>query len=104
MKIELIDRDVNINGTSLQGYVTATFDQLVSTFGKPAFDSTVDGQSDKVHTQWALEFEDAEGNSVRATIYDWKEDSAFNSRVGDYRWHIGGDDYTAEDAVASWLK
>ena len=102
--MQLIDRDVNINGTSLQGYVTTTYDRLVEVFGAPQFDSTRDGEGDKVHTQWALEFEDAEGNYVRATVYDWKEDSAFNSRVGDYRWHIGGDDYSAEDAVTDWLK
>ena len=58
--MKLVYTDASITGTSLQGYITATYDDLVAAFGKPAYDSTRDGESDKVHTQWALEFEDAE--------------------------------------------
>ena len=96
---ELIDKDASITGTSLQGYIEATYDDLVKAFGEPTFDSTKGDEGDKVHTQWALEFEDEEDNLVVATIYDWKEDSAYNSRVGKYRWHIGGNSYEAVEAV-----
>tara|TARA_E500000081_G_scaffold145882_1_gene168269 strand:+ start:1554 stop:1886 length:333 start_codon:yes stop_codon:yes gene_type:complete len=96
---ELIDKDANITGTSLQGHIEADFDDLVKAFGKPTYDSIEDGPSDKVHTQWALEFEDEDENLVVATIYDWKEDSPHTSRVGKYRWHIGGNSYDAVSAV-----
>jgi len=96
---ELIDTNASITGTHLQGHIEASYDELVKAFGKPAYDSTVDGESDKVHTQWELEFENEDGDLVIATIYDWKEDSAFNSRVGKYNWHIGGNSYDAVSAV-----
>ena len=101
---ELIDKDANITGTSLQGHIEADFDDLVKAFGKPTYDSIEDGPSDKVHTQWALEFEDEEGDLVVATIYDWKEDSPFASRVGTYNWHIGGNSYAAVEAVYDYAK
>ena len=101
---ELIDKDASITGTSLQGYIEATYDDLVKAFGKPTYDSTEDGESDKVHTQWALEFENEEGDLVVATIYDWKEENAYNSRVGKYRWHIGGNSYDAVEAVTDYAE
>ena len=97
--MKLVYKDAEITGTSLQGYITADFEDLVKAFGPPAYDSTEHGVSDKVHTQWALEFEDEEGDLVIATIYDWKEDSPYASRVGKYNWHIGGNSYAAVEAV-----
>ena len=96
---KLDNNDAMINGTSLQGHIEATYDDLVKAYGEPAFDSTRDGESDKVHTEWALEFQNEVGDYITATIYDWKEDSAYNSRVGKYRWHIGGNSYEAVEAV-----
>jgi len=101
---ELIDKDASITGTSLQGYIEATYDDLVKAFGEPTFDSTKGDEGDKVHTQWALEFEDEEDNLVVATIYDWKEDSAYNSRGGKYKWHIGGNSYDAVEAVTDYAE
>ena len=101
---ELIDKDASITGTSLQGYIEATYDDLVKAFGKPAYDSTEHGESDKVHTQWALEFENEEGDLIVATIYDWKEENAYNSRVGKYKWHIGGNSYDAVEAVYDYAE
>ena len=101
---ELTDKDASITGTSLQGYIEATYDDLVKAFGKPAYDSTEHGESDKVHTQWALEFENEEGDLVVATMYDWKEENAYNSRVGKYKWHIGGNSYDAVEAVYDYAE
>ena len=101
---ELVYKDANITGTSLQGHIKATYDDLEKAFGAPAYDSTKHGESDKVHTEWALEFEDEDGNTVIATIYDWKESSAYNSRVGEYNWHIGGNSYAAVEAVYDYAK
>lgn len=55
----------NINGTSLAGYVSATYDKLVGVLGKPTFDEpSGDG---KVQVEWVVEFK---GDVF--TIYDWK--------------------------------
>lgn len=96
------------NGTSLQGTFTATYDELVKVFGEPNYKAERDGGFDKVWTQWEIEFkvqdeDDPEDfDYVVATIYDWKESSPLNSRDGTaYRWHVGGKDWRAEDAVGT---
>lgn len=70
----------------LQGYVTATYDQLVEVFGIPDYmDPSGDG---KIDTEW--EVFNTPAGTVR--IYDWKEyDGGRRSRDGNpYEWHIGG--------------
>ena len=91
-------------GTHLQGHFTASYDELVAAFGEPTYMAERDGGFDKVWTEWNLEFrvptEDDDFDYVTATIYDWKEDSPYDSRTGKvYRWNIGGFDYQAEQAV-----
>ena len=66
-----------VNGTSLQGYITATYDQLVERFGQP------EGGGDKTTVEWCLKIADG----TVATIYDWKE---YQTPTDLYRWHIGG--------------
>ena len=73
--------------TSLQGHVTATFQELVEAFGAPTYsEPSGDG---KVNTEWELILGT---DAVRATIYDWKDfDGGRRSRDGQpYDWHIGG--------------
>ena len=72
------------NGTSLQGYMRATYAQLVERFGQP------EGGGDKTTVEWCLKFEDG----TVATIYDWKE---YETPMYEYDWHIGG---KSERAVA----
>lgn len=97
---KLIDTDASVTGTSLKGYIKADYSDLVQCFGEPVYQAERDGFSDKVWTEWRLEFEDAEGDYVKATIYDWKEDGPSASRDNpNYNWHIGGDSYSSEDAV-----
>ena len=43
---KIYNNDAMVNGTSLQGHIEATYDDLVKAFGAPAFDSVVDGESD----------------------------------------------------------
>ena len=84
--------------TSLQGYVKASFDELVEVFGQPTYaEPSGDG---KVETEWEM----VEGETV-FTIYDWKEyDNGARSRSGlAYRWHIGGRSREAVDFVANRL-
>ena len=80
--MEFVNSDsVDINGTSLQGYVVTTFKELVNTFGAPTYGETSgDG---KVSCEWCLQFSDG----TVATIYDYKEDA---TPMGEYSWHIGG--------------
>jgi hypothetical protein len=80
-----------VDNTSLQGYVTATYDQLVAHFGEP------EGGGDKTTVEWMLQFEDG----TVATIYDWKE---YSTPTGLYDWHIGGRNKTAVTRVTQSLK
>lgn len=65
------------NGTSLQGYVETTYNQLFELFGEPQ------GAGDKTSAEWILEFADG----TIATIYDWKTNK---TPMGKYSWHVGG--------------
>jgi len=65
-------------GTSLDGYVTATYSQLQSMFGKPIVGSG-DG---KVRREWVL---DIAGAII--TIYDYKDSTPISKII---EWHVGG--------------
>lgn len=99
MKILNITESNRQSGSCLQGYMTASYDELVEKFGEP-YKAEQQGGFDKVWTEWNLCFETDEGY-VDATIYDWKENGPEASRHGQYRWHIGGFDWKAEDAVGT---
>ena len=90
MKFTSADWQV-VDGTSLQGYITATYDQLVERFGQPE----VGG--DKTTVEWMLQFADG----TAATIYDWKVDETPTYM---YNWHIGGKNNTAVTRVTSTFK
>lgn len=100
MKIKNISKTGFQAGSHLQGHFTATYNELVKVFGEPSYKGEEQGGFDKVWTEWELSFDTDEGE-VYATIYDWKEDSPNASRTGPYRWHIGGFDWKAEDAVGT---
>ena len=70
-------------GTSLQGYITATYAELVELFGKPHdfFDDY------KTDAEWYVEFDDG----TVATIYNWK-----NGR------NYCGPDAPAVENITSW--
>jgi hypothetical protein len=51
--------------TSLKGYITATYSQLVEELGEPTF-NTPSGDG-KTQVEWVVEFE-----NDYYTIYDWK--------------------------------
>lgn len=80
-----------INGTCLQGYITATREQLETVFGAPG-----DGDGGyKFNFDWAIEFIESDGTKTIGTIYDWK----FERVVGlteKVEWNIGGN---SRDAV-----
>jgi|DEB0MinimDraft_6_1074348.scaffolds.fasta_scaffold218852_1 hypothetical protein len=70
-------------GTSLQGYITAPYAELVELFGKPHdfFDDF------KCDAEWYVEFDDG----TVATIYNWKNGSNYL-----------GDDAPPVEAITSW--
>lgn len=96
------DLDENISGgTSLQGYVETTFDNLVNIFGDP---NVEDG--DKTTVEWHLSImadTEQQGHpteNVVATIYDWKTTT---TPMGKYRWHVGGTSPLAVECVQEIL-
>jgi hypothetical protein len=70
-------KNADTNGTYLQGYLLARFEDLEAVFGESA------GAGDKTTQEWSLQFEDG----TVATIYDWKE---YTTPCGLYEWHVGG--------------
>jgi len=97
---KIIDRDARVSGTHLQGHIKANYDKLVEVFGEPVYKGEDAGGFDKVWTEWAIEFENSDGDYVIATIYDWKEDNCTVAmNAPSYKWHIGGDTNDAVDCV-----
>ena len=78
----------NIYGTSLQGYIKASYEQLLQTFGAP--NSTL-CDNYKTDVEWAFKFADG----TVATLYNWKNGKNY---LGDeglelndiYEWNVGG--------------
>lgn len=75
------------SGTSKQGTVKATFDELVSVFGEPE----IMPYEYKLNHLWVVNIE-----GVIATIYDYKEDLK-TGKAED--WHIGSKQKVAERLV-----
>lgn len=85
---KVIDNKSKANGTSLQGYITTTYEELVNRLGQP-----LKGSDDhKVTCEWILEFDS--GDIV--TIYDWKVSSTPKNL---YNWQIGGFNLKAIDLL-----
>jgi len=76
---------VDVNMTSLCGYVETSYDRIVEVFGEPTYLGSGD---DKVDFEWNIKFDDG----VVATIYNWKDyDGGWKAMLTDnYCWHIGG--------------
>lgn len=81
----------DLNGTSLCGYVEASYAQLKALLGEP----NADGDGYKVSTEWVCTFEDK-----TFTLYDYKETNLYDDKdapsveefraLKSYDWHIGG--------------
>ncbi|MFN6304369.1 MAG: hypothetical protein ACK42H_19455 [Planctomycetota bacterium] len=88
-------QDININGSHLQGYVDAGYDELLTLFGKPH-----DGDGYKVDAEWSVQFSDG----TVATIYNYKNGRNYCGSSGTPKqsitnWHIGGFTKQAVDNV-----
>ena len=75
----MVERTQAVDGTYLQGHITATYAELVRAFGEPD-----EGCDSKTRAEWGLRFD---GGTI-ATIYDWKSDLDDVKSVS--HWNIGG--------------
>jgi len=78
----------NVGGTSLQGYIKASYEQLLKAFGAP--NSTL-CDNYKTDVEWAFKFADG----TVATLYNWKNGKNYLGSEGlelndIYEWNVGG--------------
>ena len=90
------DIDIEVGGTCLQGYVDASFDTLVDTFGTPTI-----GDDYKTDWEWVIKFDDG----TVAAVYNWKNGPNYCGEEGYSardinNWHVGG---FSRDAVENVL-
>ena len=76
-------RNVDVNGTSLQGFITCSYNTLCEVFGDPT-----GGDGYKTRAEW----EGKTSDGTVFTIYDWKESQPIDDVT---QWHIGGRDDNA---------
>ena len=89
----------NVYGTSLQGYIKASYEQLLKAFGPPNPNLCDNYKTD---VEWAFEFADG----TIATLYNWKNGKNYNGDDGlelnhIYEWNVGG---KSEKAVSRLLE
>jgi hypothetical protein len=77
-------KNVDVNGTYLQGHITCSYNTLCEVFGDPT-----GGDGYKTRAEW----EGKTSDGTVFTIYDWKESQPIDDVT---QWHIGGRD---DDAV-----
>lgn len=80
------------SGTSLQGYIETTYEDLLTVFGEPHI-----YQGDKTTVEWRFETD----NGIRFMIYDWKQ---CKTPLNIYSWHIGGSSLDAVSTVVSIMR
>jgi hypothetical protein len=100
-----------LNGTSLQGYIITTKQNLEEMFGT-ILDPTVDGKVTRewgfvtrnIHTiyNWKDEGDSSNGmnaitEGIKVTIYNWKDEEGISLKNPQslYEWNIGGHDRLA---------
>lgn len=74
------------DGTHLQGYVSTTYDKIVSKYGPP-----IEGDGYKIDAEWIIQWEDG----LVGTIYNWKNGKNYLGKEGTptkkiEEWNIGG--------------
>ena len=95
-----MEKTTNVGGTFLRGYIKASYEQLVKTFGEP---HDPDGDNYKTDVEWAFEFADG----TVATLYNWKNGKNYLGEAEGlelddiYEWNVGGN---SDKAVAKLLE
>ena len=89
------------SGTSLQGKIFASYNDLVDMFGEPAYE----GIGDKITTEFVVEYQVSDGEGDRKygtfTLYDWHFARDLNDNYAVTQWNVGGRGY--EDSFAADL-
>ena len=89
------------SGTSLQGKIFASYNDLVDMFGEPAYE----GIGDKITTEFVVEYQvsDDEGDSKYGTftLYDWHFARDLTDNYAVTQWNVGGRGY--DDSFAADL-
>lgn len=97
--IQFIPCESGASGTSRQGQIEASYNDLVRMFGKPAFE----GVGDKITTEFIIEYQvsDSEGESKYGTftLYDWYFARNLHNDYEKTFWNVGGNGY--EDSFAA---
>lgn len=92
--IQFIPCEEFSSGTSLQGSIEASYNDLVRMFGKPAYE----GIGDKVTTEFVIDYQvsDSEGESKYGTftLYDWHFARNLNDDYAITKWNVGGRGYS----------
>ena len=100
-KIEKINCEtINTNGTSFQGDLYASYNDIVSKLGEPLTEKLCY----KSDAEWIIEFEDG----TVATIYNWKDGKSYCGERGMptesiTEWHIGGSIKRVEEWVNDYI-
>jgi len=89
------------SGTSLQGKIFASYNDLVDMFGEPAYE----GIGDKITTEFVVEYQvsDEDGDSKYGTftLYDWHFARDLTDNYAVTQWNVGGKGY--DDSFAADL-
>ena len=89
------------SGTSLQGKIFASYNDLVDMFGDPAYE----GIGDKITTEFVVEYQvsDEDGDSKYGTftLYDWHFARDLTDNYAVTQWNVGGRGY--DDSFAADL-
>jgi hypothetical protein len=80
--------DISISGTSLQGYIHITYEELLNALGKP------NRGYDKSSVHWKIQFETGD----IATIYDYNQ---LGVELNVSYYHIGGFSSVAVEKIAT---
>ena len=95
-----MEKTTNVGGTFLRGYIKASYEQLLKSFGEP---HDPNGDNYKTDVEWAFEFADG----TIATLYNWKNGKNYlgeaeGLELNDiYEWNVGGN---SDKAVAKLLE
>ena len=100
------DNSIDMSGSHGQGEIITTMRNLTLAFGE-----CEEEENDKTRYMWFLKFEDDNGNTVVADIYDYKNyDEDNGMRIADielddiFEWSIGGTSAHAVYAIMDALR
>ena len=99
--IQFIPCESFSTGTSLQGSIEASYNDLVRMFGEPAYE----GIGDKVTTEFVIDYQVSDGRGESKygtfTLYDWHFARNLNDDYAVTKWNVGGRGY--DDSYAADL-